>query len=178
MNEIRPVPPLDELRVVRLTLASATPDAWAPFGTIPGDEGTPGDASEVEFLWADGAVNFIGHTNDELRFLGDTPLCELLNRHDTHTQTLMPYDTDAYCVVAPASVDFSDPAHLDAVRAFHLPRYAVVHLARGTWHWGPYPLRAASVRLLNVQGRGYPADNGIAHLARDRGVAFAVARTF
>src|SRR5262249_30243906 len=101
--------------------------------------------------------------------------CELLNRHDTHTQVLMPVDADAYVVVAPAAVDFSDPVHLERVHAFRVPRYACFALHRGTWHWGPYPLdRAGSVRLLNVQGSRYREDNGIAWLARDRGVVFEV----
>jgi len=110
-------------------------------------------------LWADGHVNFIGHTNDEIELsAAGGALCDLLNRHDTHTQTLMPFDTDAYAVVAPASVDFSRPEHFETVRAFHLPRLSVVHLARGTWHWGPYPMHADSVRIFNIQGRGYAQD--------------------
>lgn len=165
------------MRVITLPLEELTAQAWAPFGTIPADEGTGADRSELEFLWNDGAVNFITHTDDELAFEANgAARCELLNRHDTHTQTLMPYDTDAYCVVAPAAIDFSRPEHFDTVRAFHLPRHAVIHLARGTWHWGPYPLGQPSIRIFNVQGRGYVNDNGIAHLARDHGVVYAVAR--
>ena len=32
-------------------------------------------------------------------------------------------------------------------------------LHRGTWHWGPYPVGADSVRLFNVQGLRYREDN-------------------
>ena len=160
---------------IDLALQAVSAAAWEPFGTLPGDEGTANDHSELEFLWADGAVNFISHSNSEIAFTtSGGAVCELLNRHDTHTQTLMPYDTDAYCVVAPRDVDFSAPEHFRTVRAFLLPRYAVVHLARGTWHWGPYPLHESSIRILNIQGRGYPQDNGITWLARDHGVRYAV----
>ncbi len=162
---------------VRLRLEPVTHDSWAPFGSIPSDEGTEHDRADLEFLWDDGHVNFIGHTNSELTFTGDgAARCELLNRHDTHTQTLMPVDADAYVVVAPAAVDFCEPSHADEIRAFALPQFSVVHLARGTWHWGPYPLTAERVRIFNIQGRGYRDDNGIAWLARDHDIFVEVER--
>jgi ureidoglycolate hydrolase len=164
-------------RLVELQLLEVTPQSWAPFGQIPSDENTEHDRADLQFLWNDGHVNFIGHTNDEIAFTErGGAICELLNRHDTHTQTLMPFDADAYAVVAPAAVDFSRPEHFDTVRAFRLPRHAVVHLSIGTWHWGPYPLRAGTVRIFNIQGRGYARDNGIAWLTRDHGVAYEVRR--
>jgi hypothetical protein len=49
-----------------------------------------------------------------------------------------------------------------------------VHLHRGTWHWGPYPLGAETVRIFNIQGRGYPLDNGIVEFAATHGVAYDV----
>ncbi len=161
-------------RIIRLALEAVTPESWAPFGSIPSDEQTEHDDADLEFLWHDGHVNFIGHTNDEIETTPDGALCDLLNRHDTHTQTLMPFDTDAYVVVAPAAVDFSDPDDLQTVRAFHLPQLSVVHLARGTWHWGPYPMHAGSVRIFNIQGRGYAQDNGIAALCTNLGIRFEV----
>lgn len=165
-------------RIIRLDLEDVTPESWAPFGAIPSDEQTEHDTADLEFLWNDGHVNFIGHTNAEIELTGAPGAtgarCDLLNRHDTHTQTLMPFDTDAYTVVAPAAVDFSRPSDLDTVRAFRLPQLSIVHLARGTWHWGPYPLLADSVRILNIQGRGYARDNGIAWLWRDLGVRYEV----
>jgi ureidoglycolate hydrolase len=165
------------VRRIRLKLETATHESFAPFGALPADEGSEHDTARLEFLLDDGGLNFISHTNDEIPFADDgAACCELLNRHDTHTQTLVPYDTDAYAVVAPAGVDFSQPEHFGTVRAFLLPRYAVVHLSRGTWHWGPYPLAAESVRILNVQGRGYPDDNGIAWLARDHDTTYEIER--
>jgi ureidoglycolate hydrolase len=162
------------MQVVRLDAEPATRAAFAPFGTIPPEESDGYPTADLEFLWNDGSVNFIGHTLDELEVVDGRLRCELLNRHDTHTQTLMPMSGDAIAVVAPGDVDFSRPEHFDTVRAFVMPRYSCVHLHRGTWHWGPYPLGAPSVRIFNVQGRGYARDNGIAWLTRDHDVVYEV----
>ena len=87
----------------RLHLLEVTPESWAPFGRIPSDEGTEHDDADLEFLLNDGHANFIAHDNGEIQFSErGGALCELLNRHDTHTQTLMPVDVEAYVVVAPA----------------------------------------------------------------------------
>jgi ureidoglycolate hydrolase len=119
-------------------------------------------------------VNFIGHTLDEIEVRDGQLRCELLNRHDTHTQTLMPMSGNALVVVAPPDVDFSEPAHFSTVKAFALPQFTCVHLHRGTWHWGPYPVGANEVRVFNIQARGWPTDNGIVELLRDHGVCYAV----
>jgi len=166
---------MGELRTITIRAEPVSHEAFAPFGVLPSDEGDEHDRADLEFTLDDGHVNFIAHTADEVPHTdAGAPRCELLNRHDTHTQTLMPVDVDGIVVVAPAALDFSDPAHLDEVRAFVLPRLAAVHLHRGTWHWGPYPRSGRSIRLFNVQGSGYRDDNGIAWLARDLGAAFAV----
>lgn len=164
-----------DLDVRRLDPQSLTSEAWAPFGVVPADEGAPGaPEARLEFLWDDGRVNFIGHTWDEVGHgPAGTLLCDHLNRHDTHTQTLVPVDREAVVVVAPAGCRFDDPADLDTVRAFRLRPLDCVHLARGTWHWGPFPVGPGAVRLLNVQGAGYPRDNTVADLAR-LGVVLAV----
>ena len=76
-------------------------------------------------------------------------------------------------MVAPAELDFSDAAHLDAVRAFRLEPLDAVHLWVGTWHWGPYPAAGPSVRLFNVQGSVMPGQRH--RLARrDHGIVFEV----
>jgi ureidoglycolate hydrolase len=162
------------MRTVRLDAQPVTRASFAPFGALPPEEDDGNPTADLEFLWNDGSVNFIGHTIDELEVVDGWLRCELLNRHDTHTQTLMPMSGDAIVVVAPADVDFSEPAHFDAVRAFALACHTCIHLHRGTWHWGPYPSGAPSVRILNVQGRGYAEDNGIAWLTRDHGVVYEV----
>ena len=105
------------------------------------------------FTRNDGWVNFIGHTLDEIEVRDGRLRCELLNRHDTHTQTLMPMSGDALVVVAPADVDFSEPAHFDTVKAFALPQHTCVHLHRGTWHWGPYPVGRRRGAHLQHPGR-------------------------
>ena len=165
---------MGDVRIVRLATEIATRESFAPFGAIPPEEGDGNATADLEFLWEDGSVNFIGHTLDELEVVDGRLRCELVNRHDTHTQTLMPMSGDAVVVVAPADVDFSEPAHFDTVRAFALARHSCVHLHRGTWHWGPYPVGADTLRIFNVQGRGYPNDNGIAWLTRDHGVIYEV----
>ncbi len=161
------------MRTVTLEPLAATPESFAPFGVLPPDEGSEPTA-DLEFLLNDGWVNYIGHTLDEIEVRAGRYCCELLNRHDTHTQTLMPMSGDALVVVAPPAVDFSEPEHFDTVRAFMLPRHICVHLHRGTWHWGPYPVGADSVRIFNVQGRGYVNDNAIAWLTRDHDVVYEV----
>jgi ureidoglycolate hydrolase len=162
------------MRTMRLDAPAVTRASFAPFGAVPPEEGDGNPTADLEFLLNDGSVNFIGHTLDELEVVDGWLRCELLNRHDTHTQTLMPMSGDAIVVVAPAGVDFSEAGHFDTVRAFTLARHTCVHLHRGTWHWGPYPLDAPSVRIFNVQGRGYAADNGIAWLTRDYEVVYEV----
>ena len=162
------------MRTVRLDAEPVTRAAFAAFGAVPPEESDANPTADLEFLWNDGSVNFIGHTLDELEVIDGWLRCELLNRHDTHTQTLMPMSGDAIVVVAPADVDISEAAHFDTVRAFVVACHTCVHLHRGTWHWGPYPLDAPSVRIFNVQGRGYAKDNGIAWLTRDHGVVYEV----
>ena len=163
-----------ETRTIELKPEPATPESFAPYGVIPPFEGDGNPTADLVFTRDDGWVNFIGHTLAEIEVRDFRLRCELLNRHDTHTQTLMPMTGDALVVVAPAAVDFSEPEHFETVKAFALPQYACVHLHRGTWHWGPYPLDAPSVRIFNVQGRGYADDNGIAWLARDHDTVFEV----
>jgi ureidoglycolate hydrolase len=158
-----------------LSITDLTPETWRPFGSLPSDEGSPDDTADLEFLWGDGHVNFIAHAYDEIAHAADgAARCDLLNRHDTHTQTLMPMDAASVVVVAPADVDFATPSDLDTVRAFRLEPLQCVHLARGTWHWGPFPVGPGTVRCFNVQGRGYARDNGIAWLGRDHDVVFEV----
>ena len=163
-----------EPRTIALPVEPATRESFAPYGVLPPFEGDGHPTADLVFTRNDGWVNFIGHTLDEVEVRAGRLRCELLNRHETHTQTLMPMSADALVVVAPADVDFSRPEHLDTVKAFELPQYSCVHLHRGTWHWGPYPVGAAEVRVFNIQGRGWPTDNNVVELARDHGVVFEV----
>jgi ureidoglycolate hydrolase len=162
------------VRSVLLEPIEATRESFAPYGVLPPVEGDGQPTADLEFLLNDGWVNYIGHTLGEIEVRDGRLRCELLNRHDTHTQTLMPMSGDALVVVAPADTDFSRPEHFDAVRAFALPRHSCVHLHRGTWHWGPYPVGSDSVDIFNIQGRGYPNDNGVVMLARDHDTVYEV----
>jgi ureidoglycolate hydrolase len=160
---------------IALPLLPLRAEDFAPFGRLPREEGDPQDLAELEFRWSDPHLNTISHRGDEVEWSARGPLCDLLNRHDTHTQVLMPLDADALVVVAPAALDFASASHLAAVRAFHVPRHACFALHRGSWHWGPFPLRASgSVQLLNVQGRRYREDNEIAWLRRNLGACIEV----
>jgi ureidoglycolate hydrolase len=165
---------MTEPRTISLEPVNATIESFAPYGALPPVEGDGNPTADLEFLLNDGWVNYIGHTLDEIEVHDGKLRCELVNRHDTHTQTLMPMSGDALVVVAPPDVDFSELAHFATVRAFALPRHTCVHLHRGTWHWGPYPVGAHEVQIFNIQGRGYPNDNGIAWLTRDHGVVYEV----
>jgi ureidoglycolate hydrolase len=162
------------MRTITLEPITPTRENFAPYGVLPPDEGDGQPTADLEFLLDDGWVNYIGHTLDEIEVRDGRLACELLNRHDTHTQTLMPMSADTVVVVAPAGVDFSKGEHFDTVRAFALARHTCAHLHRGTWHWGPYPVGADHVRIFNIQGRGYPNDNGIVWLARDHNVVYEV----
>jgi len=163
-----------EPRTVNLTPEPATREAFAPYGVLPPFEGDGNPTADLVFTRDDGWVNFIGHTLDEIEVRDGQLRCALLNRHDTHTQTLMPMSGDALVVVAPPDVDFSQAEHFSTVKAFALPQYTCVHLHRGTWHWGPYPVGANDVRVFNIQARGWPTDNGVVELVRDHGVCYAV----
>jgi ureidoglycolate hydrolase len=162
------------VRLVTLPVVTVTSEAFARFGVLPSDEGDGGPTADLEFLEDDGWVNYIGHALDEIDVVDGTYRCELLNRHDTHTQTLMPMSGPAVIVVAPAEVDFTEPAQYDTVTAFLVPQHACVHLRRGTWHWGPYPVGASVVRIFNIQGRGYPRDNTTVNLIADHDLAYEV----
>jgi ureidoglycolate hydrolase len=165
------------LRTIELVTEPLSAASFAPFGVLPPDEGDGRPTADLEFLQHDGWVNYIEHTLDEITASTDGYRCELLNRHDTHTQTLMPVSGPAVIVVAPSGVDFTNAGDFDTVHAFALPVLSCVHLHRGTWHWGPYPLGAAEVRIFNIQGRGYPNDNGVVHFVRDHGLAYDVKST-
>jgi hypothetical protein len=148
------------MRVVRVTAGDVDAAAFAPFGWLPVDDTDPTDGTHtLTYELGDPHCNVIGHGYDEVDHTPAGAVCARMYRHDTHTQVLMPLNVDAVVAVAPAGVDFSDPAHVDSVRAFHLRPLDVVVLHQGTWHWGPFPLGPEPVRLLNVQARGYQADN-------------------
>jgi ureidoglycolate hydrolase len=141
-------------------------EAWAPFGWLPVADTDPSDGDHrLSFAWNDVHLNVIGHSRAEVPESADGLRCEMLFRHDTHTQAVMSLDVPAVIVVAPGHVGFSVPADLESVCAFLLEPLEPLVLHRGTWHWGPYPVRAAEVRLLNVQGLRYGHDNARADLA-------------
>jgi hypothetical protein len=148
----------DSARQIRpLTL---TAERWAPFGWLPVADTDPTDGvATLDFAWGDVHVNLIGHRRDEVPAVPGGLRCQVLFRHATHTQVVMPLDVPAAVVVAPPSLEMSSAAEVDHVRAFLLPPLSAIVLHRGTWHWGPYPVGADSVELFNVQGLRYREDN-------------------
>ncbi|HZP29390.1 MAG TPA: ureidoglycolate lyase [Acidimicrobiia bacterium] len=163
------------MRRLAIDAEPLTAAAWEPFGWLPVDDTDPGDVLDLHFEWADPHLNYIAHTFDEIPHAdGGAPVCEVMYRHETHTQALLVTNCDAVVAVAPAAVDFSDGADLDTVRAFVLRPGDCFVLHRGTWHWGPFPVGPGSVRLLNVQGRRYAEDNASVDLPARAGAVIEV----
>jgi ureidoglycolate hydrolase len=141
-------------------------EAWAPFGWLPVADTDPRDGEHrLSFAWDDVHVNLIGHARAEVPETGDGLRCEMLFRHDTHTQSVMSLDVPAVIAVAPAAQDFSATTDTDSIRVFRLEPLQPIVLHQGTWHWGPFPVDAESVRLFNVQGLRYAEDNASVDLA-------------
>ena len=140
-------------------------EAWAPFGWLPVADTDPRDGEHrLSFAWDDVHVNIIGHARAEVPQTADGLRCEMLFRHDTHTQTVMSLDVPAVIAVAPAGVAFSEPEDAAAIRVFRLEPLEPLVLHRGTWHWGPFPIAHDAVRLFNVQGLRYAEDNSCVDL--------------
>jgi len=150
-----------------VTAAPLDAAAWEPFGWLPVPDTDADDGlHRLEFAWGDVHVNRISHHLDEVPVTEGRLGCRELYRHVTHTQVLMPLDTEAVIAVAPPDVSMDSPADADVVVAFLLMPLQAVVLHRGTWHWGPFPVGGPSVELFNVQGMRYREDNERADLGR------------
>ena len=76
--------------------APLTEAAWSPFGWLPVADVDPKDGNEtLTFEWADAHVNLIGHARAEVPETPRGLRCDMLFRHDTHTQALMPLNVPA-----------------------------------------------------------------------------------
>ncbi len=143
-----------------------TEAAWAPFGWLPVADVDPRDGEQrMTFEWQDAHVNLIGHARAEVPQTDRGLRCEMLFRHDTHTQALMPLNVPAVIAVAPSAVEFDREGDGAAVRVFRIEPLQSLVLHRGTWHWGPFPIDGPEVRLFNVQGLRYAEDNRCVDLA-------------
>jgi ureidoglycolate lyase len=159
---------MGDARILTVTAEPLTAEAWQPFGQVIGGPGI--GAAECVLELRDGAVFNL----DVLSYSWHPLRCDLLNRHHTATQALIPLGgSPAVVVVAPGQVDFSDPSHVDTIRAFTISGSQGINLAIATWHWGPYPI-GPEVHLANFQARDVADDNEIAHLERDLGVVVEV----
>jgi len=151
-----------------VTAEPLSEEAWAPFGWLPVADTDPLDGEQhMTFEWGDAHVNLIGHARSEVPSTGDGLRCEMLYRHDTHTQSVMPLNVPAVIVVAPADTEFGDERDAELIRAFRIEPLESLVLHRGTWHWGPFPIRGDEVRLFNVQGLRYAEDNRCVDLAAE-----------
>ena len=152
-----------------------TPEGWAEFGWVPVPDDDPDDGlNTLEFSWHDAHLNYITHTPEEVERDGYSFVVNRLYHHDRHTQALMSLNCPALIAVAPAIVDFSTPGHADRVRAFLLDPLDCLVLRRGTWHYGPFPIGAEPVRLLNLQSRRYEEDSGFVDLDQATGMRVTV----
>lgn len=149
-----------------ITAQKFDPAEWAPYGWVPVPDTDPRDGkARLEFEWSDVHLNLIGHDADEVPHTAHGLICEMLFRHRTHTQALMVLNCPAAVVVAPPDTTFSSPADAAKLRAFLLEPQDAFVLHRGTWHWGPFPIGAPRVEMLNVQGLRYAEDNDCCRLA-------------
>ena len=139
---------------------------WEPFGWLPVNDTDPADGVHtLHFEWADPHLNVIAHAYDEVEHRDGGAIVNRMYRHATHTQALMGLNVPSILAVASADQTFTGTPDLDAIRAFRLEPQEVLVLHRGTWHWGPFPLGAEPIRLLNVQGRRYAEDNDSVDIA-------------
>jgi ureidoglycolate hydrolase len=149
-----------------ITAQPFDPGGWAPFGWVPVPDTDPRDgSSRLSFEWADVHLNLIGHDAAEVPQTEQGLVCEMLFRHQTHTQALMVLDCPAVVVVAPPGTAFTSSQDADLLRAFVIRPHDVFVLHRATWHWGPFPVSAPRVNMLNVQGLRYAEDNECCPLA-------------
>ncbi len=154
---------MTEPRVHTVVAEPLTSAGWRPFGQVIGRD-------ECLLELRDGAAFHL----DVLTYAWRPLWCDLLNRHHTATQALIPLGgAPAVILVAPPEVDFSRSEHLMTLRAFVIAGDVGINLAIATWHWGPYPL-GSEVHLANVQARDVASDNEVAHLARDFGTAIEI----
>jgi ureidoglycolate hydrolase len=138
---------------------------WSPYGWVPVPDTDARDGQATLFFeWGDAHLNLIGHDADEVPHADTSLTCEMLFRHRTHTQALMVLNTPAVIAVAAADAAFAGPDDAGHVQAFLLQPLDVLVLHRGTWHWGPFPVGAPRVDMLNVQGRRYAEDNDCCRL--------------
>jgi ureidoglycolate hydrolase len=146
--------------MLRLIAQPITEAEWKPFGWLPRADTDPADGTDrLHYEWDDEHLNLIHHRRDEVPATSDGLVCEMLFRHQTHTQALLVLNCDAVVVVAEPGTDLSAPADADRLSAFLLRPHDSLVLHRGTWHWGPFPVSEPRVDLFNVQGLRYADDN-------------------
>jgi ureidoglycolate hydrolase len=159
---------------MRIEARALTEEAWAPFGWLPVADTDPRDGDHrLRYEWDDAHVNIIGHTRAEIPAVAGGFRCDMLYRHLTHTQALMPLDHRCVIAVAAPGTAFEGPEDAGRIEAFVLEPLQSLVLHQATWHWGPFPTATDEVRLFNVQGLRYAEDNEMVDLA-GKGMAVEV----
>ncbi len=150
----------------RVVAAPLDASSWTPFGWLPVQDTDPADGTHrLSYDGGDPHLNVISHRLDELEAVDGALRCPELFRHERHTQALLVLNCTAVIAVAPPDVTFSSPEDARHVSAFVLRPYDAFVLQRGTWHWGPFPVRDDVVQLWNLQALAYIEDNDRADLA-------------
>jgi len=166
--------PEPEVRMHSVEARKLTEGDWASFGWLPVPDTDPTDGvHRLEYEWGDPHLNIIGHTKSEIPVIDGGLRCEMLYRHTTHTQVLMALDHSCVIAVARPGSVLEAGEGVGSIEAFVIEPLQPLVLHRGTWHWGPFPIRADEVRLLNVQGLRFAEDNEMLDLA-GRGLAVDV----
>ncbi len=152
--------------MTRLIAEPLTEAEWKPYGWVPRPDTDPADGTDrLDYEWSDVHLNLIHHRRDEVPATADGLACEMLFRHETHTQALLVLNCDAVVVVAEAGTKFTSEQDAARLHAFLLRPHDSLVLHRGTWHWGPFPVSEPRVDLYNVQGLRYAEDNDEVNLA-------------
>lgn len=152
----------------RLVAQRVTPESFAPFGRILGQDDDPPERQVVARFT--GGQEPMPSIIDEVNPDG-VPVCTWLARHHHQSQALTPIDGPILLVLAPAGVDPRSEAGRAATTAFVADVAEGVLLDIGVWHWGA-SVRRGRVRVSNLQGHRWPEDNDVRSL-EDGGLAWA-----
>lgn len=121
-----------------LRVETATPAAFAPFGTLieKTPDGQPFGPGEAQLLLGRGTPRFyiLGLKHRELAF-------SVITRHIAVTQCLASAGGQPWFIAVAPPEQADDPrARPDPakIRAFHIGGDQAIMLARGTWHAGPF----------------------------------------
>jgi len=163
--------------VTVLSVATLTPDAFAPYGSVlDPDRAAPTMREDIFTFW-DGLAEMTiqGKTTVALlEVVPRGPEFAKLERHVRTEEVFFALDEPVVVLVGAPSLgqNLPDPK---TVKAFRLDAGQGVFLREGTWHWIPFPLQDRA-RLLVIFRAGTPdEDLDIQDLQQARGISFQIA---